>query len=223
MAINKRFPHVYDAEYVWAVGGISEVNLFRRSAATTVTYVDASGATVTRAKGFEDTNMTEDGRVNETGIILQTVGVSIKPGPREAMSEYDSLYDEMDFFERGFAELVLNDNQVVFTARLRDLPVMANTVPAGVLQVKLPQDYYSGATRAPNMGRPYPAGGIRIPRGVRFALNLKWNRPLVLKSQKTCRIEAEMWGVSDELAAEDRAFIPQVAATALPVAQAAAR
>lgn len=215
MAINKRYPHVYDAEYV--AGPLREVNLFTRSQSTSISYLDADGSTVVnRSKGFEDTNLTEDGRVNETGIILRTVGVRINAGPNQP--DTFETYDELAFLERGYAELILNDNQVVFTARIRDLVPASAAVSTGFLQRSEGQPR-AGATTVNNLGHMYPAKGIRIPRGVRFRLALKWDRPLTLPSGKTCRVEAELWGVSDEIEAEEKSraglMLPQMQAPAV--------
>ncbi|WP_022976981.1 hypothetical protein [Nevskia ramosa] len=225
MAINKRYPHVYDAEYA-VMNGVREVNLFRRSAATSVNYTDVSGS-VSRQKGFEDTNLTEDGRVNETGIVLQTIGIRIVPTsiPANLLQPGQTPLDELDnydtrlFYERGYAELVLNDNQVVFTARIRDLVPASNIVASGALIGLDPiganavrtQYSESGSVTINNVGRAYPANGIRIPRGVRFALNLRWDRPLsILSMPQVARIEAELWGVSDGdgLTDAERASMP---------------
>lgn len=219
MAINKRYPHVYDAEYV--TGPLREVNLFARSQSTSINYVDAAGNAIARAKGFEDTNLTEDGRVNETGIILRTLGVRINPGPTEP--DQNEGYDELEFLSRGYAELILNDNQVVFTARIRDLVPASSIVASGALisggnNQPLPQ-FGAGVVTVSNVGHMYPAKGIRIPRGVRFRLALKWDRPLVLPSNKNARIEAELWGVSDEIEAEEKSraglMLPQMQAPAV--------
>lgn len=209
MAINKRFPAVYDSEYVGGTG-IREVVLFRRSASTSVNYVDADGNPVSRLKGFEDTNLTEDGRVNETGIILSSVGVSIKSGFNQP--NQNEGYNELLFHERGYAELVLNDNQVVFTARLKDLVPRAALIASGSVY-GAGSGSQSGSVTVNNMGLMYPADGIRIPRGVRFALVLRWERPLTLFDGRTARIEAEMWGRSDEV---DSAQVPVPGPSTVP-------
>lgn len=195
MAINIRKPHLYEAEYVTVTAGnnlIREVVLFNRSQSVNVNYTDAAAAVIVRGKGFEDTNMTEDGRVTETGIIVRNIGVGIRPGPEPTDSDLYAA-DIFRFYERGYAELILNESQVAFTARLKDL-VPRSFIEANGAMATTAATTTTGSISAANKGHLYPADGIQIPKGVRFRLVLRWDRPLILPSALTPRIEAELWG-----------------------------
>jgi hypothetical protein len=185
MAINKYNPHLYDAEYVGggsASATVREIILFNREASTSVSYLDATGAAVNRAKGFEDTNLTEGGRITETGMILDTLGLNIVPGDDYGVVNY--WKDRQAFFERGFAELIVNESQVLFTARIRDL-VMPNKLEMGGA---LANTVAERALSLTHSGQLYQADKFKIPRGVRFKLRLAWDRPMTIL--KTARIEA---------------------------------
>lgn len=188
MAINKYSPHLYDAEYAGngsSSGTVREIVLFNRSASTSINYTDAAGSAINRAKGFEDTNLTENGRVTETGMILRNIGVNIVPG--DPLTAANHLADRAAFFERGFAEFVLNESTVLFTARVRDL-VMPNVLEAsgGIATTASATTLQTLSLK--HSGLLYDASEFRIPRGVRFKLVLRWDRPLTLL--KTARIES---------------------------------
>lgn len=195
MAINKRFPHVYDAEYLPA-SGIRELSLFARSNSVTVTYTDAANTVVSRRKGFEDTNLTEDGRINEADMVLTGIGVRIVPGANP-----DSVFHARDvyaFLERGYADLYVDDNTTCFTARIRDLVPASRVIGSGAIESDTGATA-SGIITLTNEGRGYPVNGIRIPRGVKFRLDLRWDRPITLPSNLTARIEAEVWAHNPEM------------------------
>lgn len=196
MAINKRNPHIYDAEYI-GPSGIRELSLFARSNSVSVTYTDANNAVVSRRKGFEDTNLTEDGRINEADMVLTGIGVRIVPGP--APNTIQHAQDVYAFLERGYADLYVDDNTTCFTARIRDLVPASRVIGSGAIESD------TGATALgiitlTNEGRGYPVQGIKIPRGVKFRLDLRWDRPLALPSNLTARVEAEIWSVNPDYA-----------------------
>lgn len=202
MAINKYSPHLYDAEYAGngsSSGTVREIVLFNRSASTSINYTDAAGSAINRAKGFEDTNLTENGRVTETGMILRNIGLNIVPG--DPITAAGHLADRAAFFERGFVEFILNESNVLFTARVRDL-VMPNVleVSGGVATTA------SATTLQPlslkHSGLLYDASEFRIPRGVRFKMVARWDRPLTL--QKTARIEAVIYADAWDSDSDDK-------------------
>lgn len=201
MAINLRRPHIYDAEYPTVTAGSNatrEVILFNRSQSTQISYTDAAAAAINRAKGFEDTNMTEDGRVTECGIIVTHLGVSMRPGNGPDVADKYAA-DVAAFLERGYAELTINESQVILTARIKDLVPRSFIEASGAAGTTVAAESLSSITLA-NKGHLYEVGGVRIPRGVRFRLALRWDRALVLPSAVTPRIEAELWGMNLEAA-----------------------
>lgn len=186
MAINNRAPSVYDAEYVGPVA-ISAVDLFTRGASTSVSYTDAAGVAVQRKKGFEDTNLTEDGCIRETGIKINHIGLNIVPG--DPPSAVNHANDKYAFFERGYVEVLLNDEKVAATYRIKDLPAKAFMEASGATTAAT-TTYLTNAHK----GAELDMGGLQIPKGIRFSLRLRWDRPLTLPSNKTARIEGEISG-----------------------------
>lgn len=205
MAINKRHPHVYDAEYM-AGSGIREISLFNRSNSVSISYTDAAAAAVNRRKGFEDTNLTEDGRINECDMVLTGIGVRIKPGPTPSNPLH--AQDVYAFLERGYAELYIDDNLTSFTARLIDLVPRSRVVGSGAIESDTGATA-TGIITLTHEGRGYPVDGIKIPRGVKFRLDLRWDRALTLPSNLTARVEAELWGMNpDYMTAPGGVMVP---------------
>lgn len=191
MAINRAIPHVYDAEYVGGGGAaLSEISLFNRAQSNSISYTDAAAASINRTKGFEDTNMTEDGRVTECGLLVMGLGLNIFPG----VNPDDELYalDVAKFFERGYAELIINESQKIFTARLRDLVPRNRLVASGAVSTTA-TTVTTGVMAMAVQGREFDGARCRIPRGTRFSLKVKWDRSITLPSAKTARVEAEIW------------------------------
>lgn len=198
MAINKRRPFIYDAEYPTVNAGnpgIDIVRLFNRSQSTQVNYNDASDTPVSRAKGFEDTNLTEDGRVTETGIIVRGIGVNIIPGVPVSSALHAA--DVSAFLERGYAVFKVNESQEIFTARIKDLKPRVQMMANGAYG-DTTADTADGALTMSLTGELFEFATCRIERGVRFGLELRWNDELILPSETTPRIEAELWGDSIE-------------------------
>ncbi|MBA4286408.1 MAG: hypothetical protein C0434_12860 [Xanthomonadaceae bacterium] len=189
MAISRIKPLVYDA--VYQAGPLSLIEFFVQGNATTIQYVDAASATISRRKGFEDTNLTEDGRVTETAIQVWGIGLNIIPG--DASGVLNHAADIEAFWERGYLELITGDTRTEFTGRIKDFPPRTLREVSGTIETDASATI-SGRVTVANRGLLFPIDGIVIPQGQRFCVRARWDRPLALPSAKTARFECELWG-----------------------------